>query len=200
MRGRPKGSNAQTKIERLKKHPQVARYDQAAINKCWQLYLQNNGQNHERIAAEMRREYPSFGRERVAQWADKYRWDEGLKFAVDFYKRQSLNSADKLTTEIEELRERLSLQIKQSGSFDRELVQLHRDYCRLSQEQLTKVQAPRDTFGSFVGFWERLLGWLPDYSPHAAEALLQVAEPILKRAAEEYADSTAEGQEPTPDV
>lgn len=196
---RTKGSNAQTKVEKLKSSAQVARYDQRAINQCWQLYLQNNGQNHERIAAEMRREYPGFEARRVAAWAEKYAWEEGLKQAVDFYKRQSLTSADTLTSEIEDIRIRLNEQIKGLGCFDKEVYQLHRDYCRLSQEQMLKVQAPRDTFGSFVGFWERLLAWLPDYSPHAAEALLQVAEPVLKRAAEEYADS-AEGQDEAPDV
>ena len=186
---RTKGSNSKTKVERLKEHRQVARYDQAAINQCWRLYLQNNGQNHERIAAEMRKEYPGFQAARVADWATKYAWQAGLKLVIDQHRRFALTSAETLTNDIEAMLERLKLEIEKAGAFDKELFQLFRDFCRLKQEQLTKVQPARDTLGAFVAFWERQLAWLKDYSPHAAEALLQVEEQILKRAAEEYAES-----------
>lgn len=166
------------------------KYDQETKNKCFQLYLRYNGKHHERILAGMRREYPWFSINRIAAWAEEYRWDEALKISIETQKRVALTSAEDLHNEIEEMRKRLYSELKGTGEFDKEKYQLYRDYARLSQEQLVKVTNARDTLGAFVAFWERVLGWLPDYSRHAAEALLQVEEQILKRAAEEYAEDS----------
>ncbi len=168
------------------------KYDQETKNKCFQLYLRYNGKHHERILAAMRKEYPWFSASRITAWATELGWDEALKISIETQKRISLTSAEELHNEIEEMRKRLFAELKGTGEFDKEKYQLYRDYARLSQEQLVKVTNARDTLGAFVAFWERLLGWLPDYSTHAASSLLQVEEPILKRAAEEYAESEAE--------
>lgn len=168
------------------------KYDQETRNKCFKLYLRYNGKHHERIVAEMRKEYPWFSVTRVTAWAAAYGWEDALKISIEQQKRVALTSADELHNEIEETRKRLFVELQNTGEFDKEKYQLYRDYARLSQEQLVKVTNARDTLGAFVGFWERLTGWLPDYSRHAAEALLQVEEQILKRAAEEYAESEAE--------
>lgn len=165
------------------------KYDQETRNKCFKLYLRYNGKHYERIVAEMRKEYPWFSVTRISAWAATYAWEDALKISIEQQKRVALTSADELHNEIEETRKRLFAELQNTGEFDKEKYQLYRDYARLSQDQLIKVTNARDTLGGFVAYWERLLGWLPDYSRHAAEALLQVEEQILKRAAEEYGES-----------
>ena len=168
------------------------KYDQETINKCFRLYLQHNGKHHERIVAAMRKEYPWFSVSRITTWAGLYGWDEALKISIESQKKTALNSAEELHNEIEELRKKLYAELQGTGEFDKEKYQLYRDYARLSQDQLLKVTQSRDTLGAFVAFWERLLEWLPDYSPHALQSLLQLTEQILKRAAEEYGSEDQE--------
>jgi hypothetical protein len=173
------------------------RYDQQAVNKCFQLYLRFNGQHHDKIAEAMREDYPHWRRENlygVRGWIQKYAWDEALRLKVESDKKAALNSADQLVGEIEFVREKLYTQIKQAGTCDDELISRHRDYCKLSIEALTKVKEAQDTLGGFVAMWERLVTWLGDYSPHALEALLQTENEVMKRAAEELGSET-EAQE-----
>jgi hypothetical protein len=177
------------------------RYDQQAINRAFQLFIQNNGRNHERIAAAMRRDYPWFGVETIRKWAAKYAWDEALRLKIVADKKAALTSADELSDEVETIRKHLFEQISKGGYSDEELIKLHEKYVARSVEVLIKVKEARDTLGGFVAMYERLLEWLPDYSPHALEALLQVNEQMLERAAEEYgaSDSTERADDPRED-
>jgi len=175
----------------------VDRYDQKTINRTFQLYLLNNGRNHERIAAEMRRDYPWFKADRIQAWERKYQWQAALKVKIESDKRAALTSADELVDEIESVRKKLYELIRADGSNDKELTQQHIHYCRLSVDALSKVKEARDTLGAWLVFWEKLLEWLPDYSTHALDALLQVSSAVIDRAAKEY--GTGEGEEPSED-
>lgn len=195
-----KGKPAKRPAKKLKaksqpaKSPKLDRYDQKTINRCFQLYLLNNGRNHERIAAEMRREYPWFNVERIKTWQKKYQWDAALKVKIESDKRAALTSADELVDEIESVRKKLYELIRADGSNDKELTQQHIHYCRLSVDALSKVKEARDTLGAWLVFWERLLEWLPDYSTHALQSLLQVSNAVIERAAKEYGNA-GEGEE-----
>lgn len=170
------------------------RYDQQTINRCFQLYLFHNGKQHERIAAEMRRDYPWFKAERIPVWQKKYAWDAALKVKIEADKRAALTSADELVEEIETVRKKLYELIKGDGSNDKDHIAQHIHYCRLSVEALSKVKEARDTLGAWLVFWEKLLEWMPDYSTHALDALLQVSGAVIDRAAKEYGNA-AEGEE-----
>lgn len=171
------------------------RYDQQTINRCFQLYLLYNGKQHERIAAEMRRDYPWFKAERIPVWEKKYTWDVALKVKIETDKRAALTSADELVDEIETVRKQLFELIRKDGSNDKELRAQHIHYCRLSVEALTKVKEARDTLGAWLVFWEKLLEWLPDYSTHSLDALLQVSSAVIDRAAREYGNAGEESSE-----
>jgi len=181
---RKKGSSAKTKVAKLKAKPH--RYDQKTINRCFQLYLLHNGKQHFQIAAEMRRDYPWFGVTRITEWEKKYAWEAALKVKIETDKRAALTTADELVGEIETVRKKLYELIKVDGTHDKELTAQHIHYCRLSVEALTKVKEAQDTFGAWLAFWERLLDWLPSYSTHALESLLQVSDAVIDRAAKEY--------------
>ncbi|MGE0133052.1 MAG: hypothetical protein AB7U82_33665 [Blastocatellales bacterium] len=165
------------------------RYDQKTINRCFQLYLLYNGKQHERIAAEMRREYPWFNATRIPEWEKKYAWESALRVKIETDKRAALTTADELVDEIETVRKKLYELIKGDGSHDKELTAQHIHYCRLSVEALTKVKEARDTFGAWLAFWERLLDWLPQFSTHALDSLLQISDAVIDRAAKEYGSS-----------
>lgn len=162
------------------------RYDQVAINKAFQLFLLYNGQRHDKIEEEMREVYPGFSRQTLYStngWIKKYAWEAALEIKVATDKHQALNSADKLVNEIETVRERLFKNLQWDGVFDAEAVKAHKEYSKLSIDALIKVKEARDTLGAFAAMWERLMSWLPDYSTDALDALLQVEEEVLKRAA-----------------
>lgn len=190
-----KGATTKARVERNKRV--VTKYDQQTINKCFRLYLLYNGKQHARIGDEMRKEYAWFRDTRIADWARKYAWDAALAQKIETDRKQALTSADELVTEVETIRTKLFHQIKGDGTQDQDLIAKHRDYCRLSIEALTRVKESRDTFGAWLAMFERLLEWIPDYSPHAAQALLQVADPLIQRAAKEY--GTGDEEEPDED-
>lgn len=201
-----KGKAAKLKLSKAKskakpakaKAPKLDRYDQKTINRCFQLYLLNNGKNHERIAAEMRRDYPWFKVERILAWQTRYQWQAALKVKIEADKRAALTSADELVDEIETVRKKLYELIRADGSNDKDQIAQHIHYCRLSVEALSKVKEARDTLGAWLVFWEKLLEWLPDYSTHALDALLQVSTAMIERAAKEYG-SAGEGESPDED-
>lgn len=167
---------------------EARRYDQKAINQAFQLYLQFNGQRHDKIEQEMRAEWPGWSKQRLygrSGWIQKYAWDAALQIKISADKNAALNSADKLVNEIETVRERLYKQLNDDGVFDGETVKAHKEYAKLSIEALIKIKEARDTLGAFAAMWERLMSWLPDYSTDALGALLQVEDEVMKRAATE---------------
>jgi len=178
----------------------AARYDEEAIQKCLRLYLKFNGGQHERIEQEMRKVYPGWrraylytrgqGRHQKLGWIDLYGWEKALVLHLAEKPTATLNSAQQLVNEIEEIRKLLHTRIKTQGAnVEKELLQLHRDYSRLSIEALTKVEAARDTLGAWVMFWEKLLDWLPDIDMRAARHLVKFNEAIIARAEEEFGES-----------
>lgn len=196
VKAKAKKKSARRKAE-PEKPAKLDRYDQQTINRCFQLYLVYNGKQFERIAAEMRRDYPWFKTERIAAWEKRFTWDAALKVKIESDKRAALTSADELVDEIETVRKQLFELIRKDGSNDKELRAQHIHYCRLSVEALTKVKESRDTLGGWLVFWEKLLEWLPDYSTHALDAILQVSSAVIDRAAKEY--GTAGDEEPETD-
>jgi len=178
----------------------AARYDEEAIQKCFRLYLKFNGQQHERIEQEMRRVYPGWqrsylytrgqGKNQKLGWVDKYGWEKALAYHLAQRPTAALNSAQQLVSEIEEIRKLLHERIKPQGAnVEKELLQLHRDYSRLSIEALTKVEAARDTLAAWVVFWEKLLDWMPDIDFKTARALAKHSEAIIAKAEEEFGES-----------
>ena len=176
------------------------RYDEAAVERCQRLYLKYNGQQFERIEQEMRKFYPSWnksylhnrGRGKNAKegWIAKFNWEKALAIHLAQRPTATLNSAEQLVREIDEVRGFLHVEIKaQGGKVDKERLQLHRDYCNLSISALTKVEAARDTLGAFVAFWEKLLDWMPGIDMKAARALVKHSEAIITKAEEEFGES-----------
>src|SRR6185369_16981505 len=77
----------------------------------------------------------------------------------------------------------------QGGNVDKELLQAHRDYSRLSIDALTKVEAARDTLSGWVSFWEKLIDWMPDIDYRTAKGLVKFSREILAKAEEEFGES-----------
>jgi len=178
----------------------AARYDEKAIDKCFRLYLKFNGQQHQRIEEEMRKVYPGWkrsylytrgqGKHQQLGWVDKFGWEKALALHLAQKPTAALNSAQQLVNEIEEVRKQLHVRIKSQGAtVEKELLQLHRDYSRLSIEALTKVEAARDTLTGWVSFWERLLDWLPDIDIRTARGLVKFSNEILAKAEEEFGET-----------
>lgn len=178
------------------------RYDYETINQCFQFYLLYNGSSFERVAERMRETYPWFDAKRVGAWEQKYNWRESLKLKLEFDKKQALTSGDELVDETEAIRKKLFAELKDAGKIDHDLAQLHAKYVALSIQAQIKVREARDTLGAYLAFWERTLEWVKQFSPHAHEALLQVADDVMERAAIELGnplDDGTDGQETNED-
>jgi len=176
-------------------------YDEAAVEKCFRLYLRFNGQQHDRIEMEMRREYPSWSKQNLYTrgdkigWIEKNGWERALKekFALAL-SNSTLTEEQALFSEIAQARKRLHDKIV-AGCVDRDVVYQHLAYCRLAVNALAKLKGAGLTFDSFVAFWEQLLDWLTDMSPDAASALLSVADELLDKARKEYGEQEADSQD-----
>jgi len=198
---RTKGATTKKKVARQRQE-QVApsaprslnQYDAATISKTFKLFLLYNGASAPQVVAEMRKEYPWFSEKRLDTLVKRYNWREALKTKVETDAKAALTTADQLVDEIEGVRKKLFNLIDVDGVLDKETINQHRDYCRLSTEALTKVKAERDTLGGFKGFYRRFLTWLGDYSPHAVDAVLQVEEQLLTRAARELVDAESDNE------
>jgi len=179
-----------------------ASYDKAAVELCESLYLRFNGQQHDRIEAEMRRAgYASWSKQNLYTrgkgsnqkigWIEKYGWEKALTRKLELASERKAVSADEqLVRDIEEVHRRLRDQLRATAAgTDRDLVYQFRDYSKLLIEARTKLEARRDTLGGFVEFWGRLLDWLPEIDAPAARALLTVADAVLERAASEYGET-----------
>lgn len=178
-----------TATDRLK----AKRYDAIAIQKCFSLYLIYNGKNFDKIEMEMRREYPGFAKSTIAKWESQFDWEIVLELDRDRRKKIALTDADELYEEVKLLRKRVFETVRSSVDLSDDLVKVFLGYARESRELLLKIKSDSDTLGAFVAMLERLLEWLPDYSIEARDALLQIQEEIINRAATEF--STTE----TPD-
>lgn len=172
------------------------KYDDEAVQRCFDLYLKFNGQQHERIEAEMRKVYPGWsvqnlytrgkGANLKIGWIEKYGWEGALTLKLATSGRGAATSAEKLFLEIEAARERIKTALDAQGAgTDRDLVYQHRDYCKLSIDALARLEAAGDNFDSFVAMWERLCAWLPELSPTATRELLAVSEEVLRKAQSE---------------
>lgn len=166
------------------------RYDQIAISKCAGLYLLYNGKNLDKVVLEMRRAYPGFGRATIEKWALEFNWDFLVEQKITREKQVALTDADELYQEVKLLRQKIFEQVKDSVSLDDDLIKVFLGYARESRELLLKIKSDSDTLGAFVTMLERLLEWLPDYSREARDALLQIQEEIVNRAATEFATET----------
>jgi hypothetical protein len=179
-----------------------ASYPKEAVELCESLYLRFNGQQHDRIQAEMQKAgYGSWSKQNLYTrgkgpnqkigWIEKYGWEKALTRKLELASERKAVSADEqLVRDIEEVQRRVRDQLKltQPGS-DRDLLYQFRDLSKLLIEARTKLEARRDTFGGFVQFWERLLDWLPEIDAPAARALLAVADSVLERAGSEYGET-----------
>lgn len=175
-------------------------YSTEAVEEALHLFLKYNGQQHDRIEAEMRRQWPGWSKQNLytrgkgdnlkVGWIEKYGWDAALKQKLSLASEQTaLNADEVLVRDIEQIRQRIKAQLDALGTkVDRDLVYQFRDYCKLGLDARTKLEASRDTFGGFASFWERLLDWLPEISERAARELLKVSDSILEKAAAEYGE------------
>lgn len=173
-------------------------YDAALIDDLFARYLRYNGVASAAFWREVGPEYPWLTEKRLETLVSRYNWQAAVERKLQVAFRAALTTADELTDEIELVRKRLFDLISKDGALDKETVAQHRDYCRLSAEVLKNVKAERDTLAGFKAFYTRFMTWLTDDkcpSRYAAEAVLQVEDYLLKRAAAElvYAsDSEAE--------
>src|SRR5436190_18809965 len=177
------------------------RYDEQAIEKCFRLYLRFNGQQHQRIEQEMRKVYPGWqrsylytrgtGKNLKIGWIEKFGWEKALELHLVSKPTASLNNAQKLVREVEEVREKLFTKIKTEGAAQvgKDVLYLHRDYSKLSIEALTKVEAARDTLGGFVSFYERFIDWLTDIDQKLATGILKIEDLIIDRAEQEFGET-----------
>lgn len=187
------GDTTKKKIWRLqaeKEKPSAPRslnqYDAATVSKAFQLFLLYNGTNAAQIVREMRKTgYSWFTETRLRTLVETYGWRESLKYKVEADAKTALTTADVFVDRLDYVEERLFAQLKGDGTLDKDTVNQYRDIARLRMDALLKVKAERDTLGGFKAFYLRLLNWLGDYSPHAVEALLQVEDSLLARAARE---------------
>lgn len=177
-----------------------ASYNEEAVQECKRLYLLFNGQQHDRIQAEMRKRWPSWSKQNLYTrgkgsnfkegWIDKFGWDKALALSLAQAAERGTFSADeKLVRSIEKVLAKVEASIDAKGAaVERDLVYQFTNLAKLLIEARTKLDARRDTLGGFVTFWERLLDWLPEMNERAARELLKVAEQILERAAAEYGE------------
>jgi hypothetical protein len=160
-------------------------YPDEAIQDCQRLYLKFNGQQHDRIEAEMRKTWPGWSKQNLYTrgkgpnqkigWIDKYGWDAALKLHLAARSEGSLTEAEQLFQEISEIRRKVFEQLKAAGAMaGRDLIYQHRDYTKLSIDALSKIHGAGNTLDSFVAMWERLLDWLQVISPKALAELLTV--------------------------
>lgn len=172
-------------------------YPPEAVDECLRLYLRFNGQQHDRIEKEMRRNWRGWSKQNLFTrgdklgWIDKYGWELALKEKIALANSgQAVTEEQSLFNEIAQVRKRLH-ELIVKGSKDRDVFYQHLAYCRLAVSALAKLKGAGLTFDSFVAFWEQLLDWLPDMSPDAASALLAVADQLLDRARTEYGEQEA---------
>ena len=181
-------------------------YSAEAIEDAYRLFLRFNGDPRQwhRIDAEMAKKgYVGFkarnclpdrsapGKKNYREgWITKFGWEKGLAIHLATKPTATLNSAQRLARQIEEVCERLFKNFEVKGSeTDEKSLQLLRDYFKLRIEALTKVAEARDTLGGFVSFWERFIDWITDIEPKTARALLNVEDLILERAEKEFGET-----------
>lgn len=194
-------------------------YSTEAIETCKRLYLKFSGTQHDRIEQEMHRAgWPDWKKKNLYSrgkvetgnyregWIEKYGFKQALEIHLAQKPAAALNNAQKLVREIEFIREALDKEIKTKGvtAVDIKLLYLHRDYCKLCIDALTRVEAARDTLGGFVSFYERFIDWMTDIEPKLARALLKVEDLIIARAETEFGESEetlkyAKGEEQSAD-
>ncbi|HEX8500779.1 MAG TPA: hypothetical protein VF659_09320 [Pyrinomonadaceae bacterium] len=177
-----------------------ASYNEEAVRECERLYLLFNGQQHDRVQAEMRKKWPSWSKQNLYTrgkgsdlkigWIDKFGWEKALELKLALSSESvGLNADEKLVRSIEKRLAQVEGVLDAKGAaVDRDLMYQFRDLAKLLIEARTKLETRRDTLGGFVAFWERLLDWLPEMNERAARELLKVAEQILERAAVEYGE------------
>lgn len=173
------------------------KYTNEAVETCFRFYLIFNGQQHDRIEADMRKEgflnwskqnlyTRGKGRNLKVGWIEKYGWEHALKLKLSTSQKAAGTSAEVLFLEIEATRKRIKETLDAGGVLERDLVYQHRDFCKLSIDALARLEAARDNLSNFVGVWERLCAWLPEISLAATRELLAVAEEVLAKAQSEY--------------
>jgi hypothetical protein len=171
-------------------------YGAEVIERCLQLYLKYNGQQHDRIEREMRRAgWSSWSKQNLYSrgdkigWIEKYGWEQALKEKIALATSAQAKTAEEtLFIEMEQIRKRLHYKIHVEGCTDRDVTYQHLAYSRLSIESLAKLKGAGNTFESFVAFWEWLLDLLPDLSELAARELLAVADAVLEKARSKYGE------------
>lgn len=171
-------------------------YNEEAVEKAFNLYLKFNGANHELIEREMRKVYPGWSKQNLYTrgvaanlkigWIEKFGWDKALKLKVATSGRAAQTSAERLFLEIEQARATIKANLDAQGGTDRDLVYQHRDYCKLSMDALSKLEAARDSFDGFVAMYERLMEWLGEINPQVLGELVQATDAVTERARKHY--------------
>ena len=170
-------------------------YPPDAVEFCLSLYLKYNGEQFDRIQAEMRQRYPGWCKTNLFDyggrhgWITKYNWEHALRLKLQATAQAALTSAETLYLDIKNQREALSLKITKGAATNFELG-LHRDYCKLEMEAMVKLQENRSRMQDFAVFWEYLLGVLNKIDKPAWRTLLGVSDDVLKFVQEEYGKET----------
>jgi hypothetical protein len=183
-----------------------ATYSSEAIDFCRRLYVKYFGKQHDRIEKEMHRagwtgwrKINLHGRKRKGEgrgetlgWIEKYGFDTALDRALVRQPTAALNTAQDLVNKIDAVLGQLDRQVSAKGAnIDDEsfrVVQLHRDYCKLKIDALTRVEAAKDTLGGWVSFWERLIDWAPDIDIKLARLMVKHSDQIIARAEQEFGE------------
>lgn len=122
-------------------------------------------------------------------WQTRYGFEKALRVYQSQLATPSLNSAQKLVQQIDEVRDRLAADIKVSDEVSEEKARLHLGYVNASIAALTKVHEAKDTLGAWVHFWERLLDWAVDIDAKLARTLAKYSDPLIERAQEEFGET-----------
>jgi len=176
-----------------------AEYSAKAIDHCFKLYLKHNGQNHKAIEKGMHEAGWTgwsvnnlYNQGAKIGWIEKYGWKEALEKHLEQKVSPTLNSAEQLVSEIDELRGYLYKEIHaKGGNVDKERYQLFVRLAELSIAALTKVREARDTLSGWVNFFERFVDWAIDIDPKLARKLMDKSEEFIARAEKEFGEELA---------
>ncbi len=156
-------------------------YSPEAVEKCRALYLKYGGKNHAAIEAEMQREYPGWQKGNLEDkgikrprmgWVTKYGFERSLEIHTAKLVMAVNNDEQDLYIGIRTVRK--ALEVEAIGrNANKDSRREYREYCKLEIEARRNLELGRDNFETFVAGYEKLVMWLGDVDPAAANLLIR---------------------------
>lgn len=171
-----------------------ARYDEEAIETCFQLYLANNGRRHDRIQQGMHDAgYVNFSQGNISKWAKERSWRDALEIKIALSTESTTTSAELLFLELERVRRQLYTQMTAKGTkASRDLIYQYRDIAKLCVEALARLEAARDNYAGFAKFWQDLMNAPKEQVPEQAiRVLVKHTDAVIQWAKSKYANADA---------